>query len=91
MGAVCAPSYACLHLGWWEREDVYTHPSFDQRVILFVQYIDNVLLVWRGPSKLLEKCFLDLNKNNRNIFLTSKIDLHQIEFLDLKIIKDGTF
>lgn len=27
MGATCAPSYACLHLGWWEKEEVYTHPS----------------------------------------------------------------
>lgn len=89
MGAACAPSYACLHLGWWEKEDVYTHPAFDQFVTLWVCYIDDVLVVWRGSPEQFEKFILDLNKGNKNIFLTYNMDSFKIEFLDLMISKKG--
>lgn len=39
MGATCAPSYACLHLVWWEKKEVYTDPAFAEHVELWVHYI----------------------------------------------------
>lgn len=65
MGAACAPSYACLHLGWWEREVVYVLPVFEKYVALWVRYIDDVLVVLRGSSEQFGKFILNLIQNNR--------------------------
>ncbi|XP_040206678.1 uncharacterized protein LOC120937480 [Rana temporaria] len=89
MGASCAPSYACLHLGWWERQEVYHHPAFEKHVALWVRFIDDVLVVWRGTTAEFEKFMSELNNNTRNIFITFKVDREQIEFLDLMIRKEG--
>lgn len=87
MGASCAPSYACLHLGWWEREEVYNHTAFRQHVALWVPFIDDVLVVWRGTVSQFELFIKELNNNTRNIFVTYKVDSEQIEFPDLLIQK----
>lgn len=55
MGASCAPSYACLHLGWWEKEEVYKHPAFQEHVACWVLFIDDVLVVWRGTKALMNR------------------------------------
>lgn len=89
MGASCAPSYACLYLGWWEREEVYSHPAFREQVALWVQLIDDVLAVWRGSMEQIELFIEELNHNSRNIFVTYKADRNQIELLDLLIHKEG--
>lgn len=88
MGGSCAPSYACLHLGWWEREEVYNHPSFEEHVALWVGFIDDVLVVWRGTMPQFELFIRELNDNSRNTFVTYKVDKDQIEFLDLLIRKE---
>lgn len=72
MGAACAPSYACLHLGWWEKK-VYAHAAFEKHVALWVCYIDDMLVVWRG-SEQFGRFILDFSQNNRNIYLTFKVD-----------------
>lgn len=88
MGASSAPSYECLHLGWWEREEVYKHPAFLEHVALWVRFIDDVLVVWRGTMSQFESFIGELNNNTRNIFVTYKVDKDQIEFLDLMIRKE---
>lgn len=55
MGAPWAPSYACLHLGMWEEQDVYTSSMYLGHVRLWLRYIDDVLVIWNGTSE-------DLNK-----------------------------
>ncbi|CAJ0952335.1 unnamed protein product [Ranitomeya imitator] len=50
MGSPCAPSYANLLLGWWEEVAVFGDSALgsDERIILWLRYIDDVLVIWRG-------------------------------------------
>ncbi|XP_075442459.1 uncharacterized protein LOC142487291 [Ascaphus truei] len=94
MGATCAPSYANLFLGWWEREIVFSEDNveFTQHVLLWLRYIDDVLILWQGTAAGF-KGFVDaLNHNNMNIKLTFSCSKTQVEFLDLFINlgPDGT-
>ncbi|KAM5171926.1 LOW QUALITY PROTEIN: DNA-directed RNA polymerase III subunit RPC2 [Mantella aurantiaca] len=89
MGASCAPVFACLYLGWWERKVVYPSPEYIQQVAMWVRYVDDVLVAWRGTAQQLEEFMIRLNKNDFNIFLTYNFSHEKIEFLDLNIQVDG--
>ncbi|KAM4044171.1 uncharacterized protein ACNLHF_008225 isoform 1-T2 [Anomaloglossus baeobatrachus] len=91
MGASCAPSYACLFLGYWERSIQY--PDSDSgSVLLWVRYIDDVFMVWQGGQEELERFMCSLNVNNSNIKLTYNCSPSSIEFLDIRIMRgvDGS-
>lgn len=89
MGAPWAPSYACLHLGYWEEEVVYCSESYLDHAKLWLRFIDDVLLLWQGSVESLEGFLSELNENSRNIRLTFTYDLNEISFLDLLIRIDG--
>ncbi|CAJ0934348.1 unnamed protein product [Ranitomeya imitator] len=91
MGASCAPSYANLFLGLWERDTVLDTPGHGS-VILWLRYIDDVLFIWQGSTSQLEQFLNLLNVNTLNIKLTWKFSQTNIDFLDLQITKseDGT-
>ncbi|KAM9296202.1 collagen alpha-1(XX) chain [Gastrophryne carolinensis] len=89
MGAACAPSYACLHLGRWESLELFGRASFVAHAALWLRYIDDVLLIWKGTVQQLEEFISSLNQNQRNIKLTFKWSSTTIEFLDLRITKEA--
>ncbi|KAM9324650.1 KN motif and ankyrin repeat domain-containing protein 4 [Gastrophryne carolinensis] len=80
-------SYACLHLGKWE--EVFGRAEFGAQVALWLRYIDDILVVWRGTPEAFESFVTLLNHNGRNIRLTSKIGPNELEFLDLMIRREG--
>lgn len=89
MGARCAPSYANLFLGWWEVTHVYPSNPFQNQVLKWARYIDDVIFVWSGTK---EDClsFIEmLNDNELNIHLTSHFSDATIDFLDLTLKCDG--
>lgn len=45
MGPLWAPAHACLHLGLWEREDVYQLPMYLGHVLQWLRYIDDILIL----------------------------------------------
>lgn len=91
MGATCAPSYANLFLGMWERECVQQElQSGMGQVINWLRYIDDVLFIWQDPLADLHRFIVQLNDNHQNIRLTHKISRTSLESLDIKIIIDPT-
>lgn len=85
MGAPWAPAYACLHLGWWEENVMYTSPMYLGHARLWLRYIDDVLMLWEGSKEDLS-LFLDkFNCNTKNIRLTYVADTQEMYFLDLPI------
>lgn len=54
MGAPWAPAYACLHLGLWEEDLVFTSPMNLGHVHTWLRYIDDVLMIWRGDVESLK-------------------------------------
>lgn len=47
MGAPWASSYACPHLGLWEMECVHSSSMYLGHCLLWLRYIDDVIMVWR--------------------------------------------
>lgn len=94
MGTSCAPAYANLYLGGWERH-IHAHDQYSEflnDILLWYRFIDDLLLVWTGPRDKLLQFLHKLDTNDLNLKFTFKIDTKQISFLDLNIIKqpDGT-
>ncbi|XP_053568388.1 uncharacterized protein LOC128657974 [Bombina bombina] len=90
MGAVCAPTYACLHLGSWESDIFEQHVgTFDEKVLMWVRYVDDVLVLWDGTVEEFNIFVSTLNHNDRNIFLTSETSERELNFLDITLKKEG--
>ncbi|XP_056423852.1 uncharacterized protein LOC130362821 [Hyla sarda] len=90
MGAACAPSYANLFLGLWERT-LFTSDTcpLAEKVLSWGRYIDDILFIWQGTLDELEQFMDALNNNNLNIHLTHKVNKTNIEFLDIQIQADA--
>ncbi|KAM4050512.1 uncharacterized protein ACNLHF_016540 isoform 1-T1 [Anomaloglossus baeobatrachus] len=89
MGADCAPSYANLFLGMWERL-VFGEGGgrLSSHVQCWLRYIDDVLFFWQGTVEQLDEFMGHLNSNNLNIKLTYKHSSRCIDFLDINIEVD---
>lgn len=89
MGAPWAPSYACLHLGLWKLECVYPSLMYLGHCLLWLRYIDDVIMLWNGASEDLVTFMEELNSNDRNIRLTYTYNSETLSFLDLFINIEG--
>lgn len=92
MGTSCAPSYANLYLGGWERT-VFAEETlqpFLNHVLCWYRFIDDLFVIWtRTESSQIQ--FIDqLNINQLKLCFTFSYDSSNIPFLDLKIIKGST-
>ncbi|XP_069621235.1 uncharacterized protein [Ranitomeya imitator] len=90
MGAACAPAYANLFLGFWERLVFGTSGAgAADHVLCWLRYIDDVLFLWRGTVQQLDEFMAMLNNNNYNIKLTYRHDAVKIDFLDISLEVDS--
>ncbi|XP_075719901.1 uncharacterized protein LOC142760596 [Rhinoderma darwinii] len=89
MGAACAPSYANLFLGAWERQVLHGGGAHAvDHVQCWLRYIDDILFILQGTEELLLGFMQELNVNDRNIKLTYVADAHKVNFLDISIEAD---
>ncbi|OCT93215.1 hypothetical protein XELAEV_18016280mg [Xenopus laevis] len=89
--AKCAPSYANLYLGGWERH-IFTSDDYDMylgHINRWHRYIDDIMLIWQGPEHLLKEFVTKLNVNKFNLSFTMNYDSSKLEFLDIEIKKDS--
>ena len=86
MGTKCAPSYANIFMGKFEELHIY--PRILDKTRIFLRYIDDLFLIWKGSEEELKRFFTELNQ----VHPTIKFDYHYstkaINFLDLTIYKD---
>lgn len=76
MGTSSAPSYENLYLSGWERQ-VFSEKAFVpyfNYVLSWYRFINDLLLVWTGPEKLLIEFIQQLNINNLNLHFTYSYD-----------------
>lgn len=85
MGAPWAPSFACLHLGLWEEEVIYSSPLYLGHSKLWLRYIDDIFMIWGGTPHQLNTFMQELNINDRNLRFTYTYHPNTISFLDLDI------
>lgn len=94
MGTSCAPSYANLYLGGWER-NLFSNEGtamYLHHILLWRRYIDDVLLIWTGSVELLNSFMELLSHNKFNLKFTIQFDTTTISFLDLRLVlrEDGS-
>lgn len=92
MDTSCA--YANLFLGAWEKH-IFSDDQFSpfmESVLCWFRFINDLFVVWTGSSSLLQQFVEVININNMNFRFTVTLDIIQIPFLDLLIVKnpDGT-
>ncbi|OCT93721.1 hypothetical protein XELAEV_18011398mg [Xenopus laevis] len=89
MGSSCAPSYANLYLGWWERNFVFNEDliEYTQNISLWLRYIDDVVVIWSGTQESFKEFVDKLNTNTINLRVTSEINKDTINFLDIRIYR----
>ncbi|CAJ0956180.1 unnamed protein product [Ranitomeya imitator] len=92
MGAAFAPSYANLFMGQWEREHMlpYLNDVQSPSVVSWMRFINDLLFIWQGERKELDKFLLHLNDNDWNVKLTFKVTTNKMDFLDLQLTVDQT-
>ena len=90
MGTSCAPSYANLYLGEWEKLFLTSNPvePFIHLVSGWFRYIDDVLMIWEGSTEELESFMSIMNCNELNLRFTMSSSDSQIPFLDVTLLKN---
>ncbi|CAJ0915633.1 unnamed protein product [Ranitomeya imitator] len=86
MGTACAPSYASLFVGHWERWLLHgDRAQVADPVVGWFRYIDDVLLIWNGDDTSLSKFMQQLNINPFNLKFTYNWHPNKIDFLDISL------
>ena len=83
MGTKCAPTYASLYMGWFERK--YILPRIQQHVSMYVRYIDDIFFVWKGPEHELKKFLETINTLHPSIKFDYKYSKESTDFLDTTV------
>ncbi|CAJ0963975.1 unnamed protein product [Ranitomeya imitator] len=88
MGSHAAPPYANAYMIDFEESIIYKNPLFQDNVIIWKRYIDDVFCIWRGSTETLHVFFEVLNTSWPGIGFTINYDLVRMNFLDTLVIKN---
>ena len=86
MGTSCACVYATIFFAYYERTSLL--PVFEDNLVLYVRYIDDIFLVWKETQRNQFKNFTkSLNDQCKLTWVTEKL-CTSVNFLDLTIMLD---
>ena len=83
MGTKCAPTYASLYMGWFENKFIL--PRIRQHVSMYVRYIDDIFIVWKGSECELKKFLETINTLHPSIKFDFQYSKEKIDFLDTTV------
>ena len=86
MGTICAPNYANIFIGKFEKNFIYLWiQTFSH---FYCRFIDDILLLWNGRETQLLDFITRLNSRHPTIKFDFKYSKSSIKFLDTKIYKN---
>ncbi|CAJ0959711.1 unnamed protein product [Ranitomeya imitator] len=88
MGSNVAPAYANAYMDSFEETFVYTDDRFKRYVDCYLRYIDDIFLIWTGPTDILQAFHQTLNSVYPELHFTMQYDLARISFLDTLVQRD---
>ena len=83
MGTKCAPSYANLFMGDFEEKHIYPHINLHS--ILYLRFIDDIFMLWKGTKEQLDNFIKDLNRKHPSIKFDIDISRKQVHCLDTTV------
>lgn len=86
MGANMAPTYANIFMKALEEDMVYTSDHFAQ-VAMWLRYIDDIFVIWKGTQAELDLFFTFLNEMDMDIKFTMTSSLTEVQFLDTLVYR----
>uniref|UniRef100_A0A8C5N1Z7 Reverse transcriptase domain-containing protein n=1 Tax=Leptobrachium leishanense TaxID=445787 RepID=A0A8C5N1Z7_9ANUR len=89
MGTTCAPAYANLYLGIWEKQHIFSDCNpYRSKILFWKRYIDDIILVWGGTQEEFVDLTNYLNKNTLNLRFTHEIHRDSLNFLDVTLTRN---
>ena len=81
------PSICLLYMGWFEK--IHILPRIREHISLYVRFIDDLLLIWKGSEEELLKFLNEINTVHPTIKFDFKYSRESIDFLDTTIRNTG--
>ncbi|KAJ1205904.1 hypothetical protein NDU88_001325 [Pleurodeles waltl] len=85
MGKCFAPSLANLFIGWSEEQISSSIAEYEEKVVLWCRYIDDIFIIWKGDVESALNFVARLNDNEYNLKLTEQHSNTSIQFLDVEV------
>jgi hypothetical protein len=83
MGTKCAPTYACIYMGWFEN--LFIWPKISRFANNYVRFIDDIFFIWTGSESELLKFFKEINRAHPTIKFDCQYSRDSITFLDTTV------
>ena len=85
MGTICAPSYANIFMANL-KQNTSIHTL--KRCLLYLRYVDNIFMIWKGTKAELMTFIKDLNEKHKTIKFEFQVSPRKIVFLDAMLYED---
>ena len=86
MDTACAPSYAIIFMAIFEAKHIY--PYIKEMPLLYLRYIDDIFMIWKGTKAELMTFIKELNEKDKTIKFDFQILPRKISFFDAMLSKD---
>ena len=86
IGTICAPTYPNIIV--FEIEGRYTYPLINDKSSSYLQFIDDIFMVWTKSQNQLKPFTNEINEKHHSIKLDFKFSKEKIEYLDTLVHKD---
>ena len=86
MGTIYGSAYANIFMASLESKFIY--PYIKEKVITFLWFTDDLLMIWTDTEEELLKFINELNQKHKTIKFGFKYSKIKIEFLDALVYKD---
>lgn len=72
---------------YWEKHYLFECELF-KFVKSYYRFLDDIFILWEGPDELIEELILFTNNSTTFLRFTHEINLHEINYLDIKLQKN---
>ena len=86
MGTICAPNYANIFIGKFEK--TYIYPYLNQFSNFYCRFIDDIFFIWNGTGIQLQEFIKKLKNCHPTVKFDFKFSKTSIEFLDTTAYKN---
>ena len=85
MGTICALTYVNIFMANFEAKHIY--PYIKEKSLLYLRYIDDMFMIWKGTKAELMTIMKELNEKHKTIKFDFQVSLRKIAFLDAMLQK----
>ncbi|KAM4021789.1 coagulation factor XIII B chain-like [Anomaloglossus baeobatrachus] len=91
MGARFSPSLANIVMARWEEDFLYAEQNrFSGYLLWYGRYLDDLLMIWSGPTDTIRDFLTFINDNDFNLKFTSSYHETTMNFLDITLCSENT-